>query len=479
MLGSGFFAQDWLRAGLQYGSSALGTMGNYIVQNTIGDSYAAYRNPEEFISELHRRSWESGTNVGIGHIGPYWQSWLPKFVYVSGSDNASFRSIAEYGEHELYPDPAARSPFKVVERILGMQVINTMQGKEPMQEKAKLKAHLNSAGSLNEVYEHSLKILSQLIEEHQQQTEEERESFPVLVNHLIFNILGHCVFGINTELDKKYIPEFMEMARLITNPWPSQQALQAANLRLRAISEELLQGTSSSIDENGYVADHAELSHYPDEEEKMEKLSAENIAGSFLASTNLADLMMKTIAAISENREIKTKLMTDLLEHWTGDLQSLSAIPYLDLIYLEAQRLFSPSLIARRNSKAFILNTRNEQGEPQQHLVPAHSYLFAPIRPRHLDPNLWDMPQLFDPERFAGEEGQKREKLLVTFSDGMRSCPAKFGFTKMLFKTIIAGFFSRVGEIQFEKPVEITPVFSINTSWQEDNRADFIMRSSP
>lgn len=460
--------ESWFSSGYKLIGGAVSTVGTFIANNTIGDAYLAWSDPEALFEELEKRSWESGTNIGIGHLGPVWQNWLPKFYWVSGSDKSSFHQIAEYGEQPSRPDITARRNFDVVKKLVGLSTVSNLHGDEAMEEKKRLKTHLAAASSSEETYQFCRDTLITLIHEQDGQV----ENFPVLINRLIFTILGKTVFGIKTDLDASYIPEFMKMSRLITQPWPSAKALQEANGRLRAISAELLQNSSDSIDKSKYVADHAQLDDYATEEEKIEKLSSENIAASFIASTNIADLIMKTIAMIGSREDVKEKLVSAMAD-WDGDLETLDSIEYLELLYLEAQRLFSPSLIARRNAARFTLVTKNEEGEIQNTSIPPNSYLFAPIRPRHLDPHLWDDPQEFIPERFAGEEGEKRRKLLVTFSDGMRSCPAKFGYTRTLFKTLITEFFSQVNELKLNKLVEEIPVFSINTSWQQEYQAEF------
>jgi hypothetical protein len=75
-----------------------------------------------------------------------------------------------------------------------------------------------------------------------------------------------------------------------------------------------------------------------------------------------------------------------------------------------------------------------------------------------------------------GEDGEKRKKLLNTFSDGIRSCPAKYGFTEVLFKELIRGFVLQVDELKLDKDLEEIPVHSINTSWKQTYYAEYTLR---
>lgn len=313
---------------------------------------------------------------------------LPKLVYVSGSDKASFLRVAGYGEvmngEDDKADTAARAPFKVVEKLLGLKVINNLQGDEAMRAKAQMKRHLNTPASLQEVQSYSKETFDQFLAEL-----ESTESFSVSIYRLVVTILCHCVFGIRSELNKAHIPELMQMAHLVTNPWYSNSQIQEAAARLREISAELLQDGSVAIAPDKFIANHTGLTAEMTEEEKVDRLAGENIAGSFLAATNLADLIMKTMVAISGNRSLKEALVAELTNQETEKLDSLRQCPLLEGVYCEAQRLFSPSLIARQTSKFTTLSTIDEQKREQHTTVPPYSVLFAPIRPRLLDKHLW------------------------------------------------------------------------------------------
>ncbi|KAJ1941120.1 hypothetical protein FBU59_003593 [Linderina macrospora] len=43
----------------------------------------------------------------------------------------------------------------------------------------------------------------------------------------------------------------------------------------------------------------------------------------------------------------------------------------------------------------------------------------------HMNPETWDEPTRFDPERFMGPEGEARKRLVVAFSTGARICPGR------------------------------------------------------
>jgi hypothetical protein len=348
---------NFLGTFFDYGSKTVNSIWSYIVQNTIGDSYQAYMNTEKFLEELHNRSWESGTNVGIGHIGPSWQTMLPKLVYVSGSDKASFQRVAGYGEvmngEDDEADTAARAPFKVVEKLLGLKVINNLQGDEAMRAKAQMKRHLNTPASLQEVQSYSKETFDQFLAEL-----DSTESFSVSIYRLVVTILCHCVFGIRSELNKAHIPELMQMAHLVTNPWYSNSQIQEAAARLREISAELLQDGSVAIAPDKFIANHAGLTAEMTEEEKVDRLAGENIAGSFLAATNLSDLIMKTMVAISGNRSLKEALVAELTNQETEKLDSLRSVSFIRRRILRSTTFIFTLLNCSPNLKIYHLIDR-------------------------------------------------------------------------------------------------------------------------
>ncbi len=442
-----------------------------LTRSIAGDALDAYLNPEQMLEELHRRSWNNGANVGIGHLGPAWQNWLPKMVYVTHPNPEYFQKIAGYGESETDPDPAARKPFDVVEVLLRQKTINNLQGREAMQEKALIKAHLNPVEKHEEIYQCVSRELLQLFKAVENEMMKnprvpDINSYPVQINLLVNRVLAQCVFGIRTKIQPWHMATAMSVSKFITNPWPSSNDLNAAYLSLLGLSEDLLQNSVASIDPDKYIYAHAGLQNCATDAEKLEKLKKENIAASLLAGTNLSDLIMKTLVELSQNEEVRERLIKEI-DQAGKNVEALKNLPYLDQVYREAMRKFSPSYIVRRTSKLFSLVTADSDGVEHTTHVPAGSYLFAPIRPRHMDPRLWPQPERFDPSRFDGPEGQAKIRLLMTFSDGVRSCPAKFGFTEVVFKTAIAEFFRHYRKLQLDSAVESTPIYSINTSWDE------------
>ncbi len=438
------------------------TIASTIKYYTIGDLYSAYKDPEKLMEELAQRAKKSGTNVGIGHLGPAWQNQLPKFVYIAGNDRNVFCSISGYGELATNYDPGSHRIFNHVAKIIGHPAIINMHGAEALAVLKRMKPFLIGKKALEDVYEYTPSIFNDLF------PSEFIPSYPEQVTYAVLKILSKCLFGVPTP-ERKDITRLMEINRLIAKPWPSGGEIASAHRDLKHISSEITGDSLDSIAPDKLVALEIDL-HNPavTHEQKLNNLREINIAGSFIAGTNLVDMIMKTLVELSKNNQVRSELGNEINNERKINYTSLNQLPYLHCVFLEAQRLFSPSVLARQTSRKTTLSVKDTQGKDNNITVPAYSYLFAPIRPKHMDADLWENPWQFDPSRFENDTDKTLEKMLVTFSDGIRGCPARFGFTEIIFKAIIEEFIKRDLIITLSKTLENIDIFAFNTSWTQD-----------
>jgi len=68
-------------------------------------------------------------------------------------------------------------------------------------------------------------------------------------------------------------------------------------------------------------------------------------------------------------------------------------------------------------------------------IIPAGSYVFAPIKVMMHDPDVYHNPHVFDIDRKIEADR------IYTFSIGSRKCPASFLFVRLVFKYIIVSLF--------------------------------------
>ncbi|ORX67060.1 cytochrome P450 [Linderina pennispora] len=94
-------------------------------------------------------------------------------------------------------------------------------------------------------------------------------------------------------------------------------------------------------------------------------------------------------------------------------------LPYLTAVIYESMRL-NPSLanMLQRSVPA-------EGAIFQNCFLPGDTQICISISACHRNPQLWNNPDVFDPERFLGPDSAERIKDILTFSSGVRACIAK------------------------------------------------------
>ncbi|KAI7745399.1 hypothetical protein M8C21_015096, partial [Ambrosia artemisiifolia] len=127
------------------------------------------------------------------------------------------------------------------------------------------------------------------------------------------------------------------------------------------------------------------------------------------------------IAELLKNKEALSKLQEELKEKTNPNIVSelqLSKFSYLNACIQETLRLHPPVpfLIPRRASEAC---------EVMNYTIPKNTQIFINVWAIGRDPDVWEDPLLFTPERFIGSnldfKGQDFE--LIPFGAGRRMCP--------------------------------------------------------
>ncbi len=112
-------------------------------------------------------------------------------------------------------------------------------------------------------------------------------------------------------------------------------------------------------------------------------------------------------------------------------LADIKAMKYLDLVLLEAERMYPPV----GNGPRGVVEDFDFAG----YHVPAGSYVFYSIAASHLLPAVFERPDEFDPERFAAprEEQKRTPYSLVGFGGGPRVCIG-INFAKVEIKALVS-----------------------------------------
>ncbi|RZC34631.1 cytochrome P450 4C1-like, partial [Asbolus verrucosus] len=146
-------------------------------------------------------------------------------------------------------------------------------------------------------------------------------------------------------------------------------------------------------------------------------------------------------------------------------IQDLPKMTYLENVIKETLRLFPAApLIGRHLDRNVTL---------KNHILPAGTGVAIPILFLHRDPDLWNDPLTFDPDRFLPEEVAKRHRYsYVPFSGGPRNCIGerkldKLGFRyammamKIILSTILRHY--RVVSTEYKSVSEIKLKFDVAT----------------
>ena len=93
----------------------------------------------------------------------------------------------------------------------------------------------------------------------------------------------------------------------------------------------------------------------------------------------------------------------------------LERMPYIGMVLDESLRLFSPAWTMGRRAIA--------EDEIGGYHIPANAVIAICLYTLHRHPNIWDRPEVFDPERFSPENLKGRDKFAyIPFGAGPRQC---------------------------------------------------------
>ncbi|KAJ5168033.1 cytochrome P450 [Penicillium canariense] len=132
--------------------------------------------------------------------------------------------------------------------------------------------------------------------------------------------------------------------------------------------------------------------------------------------------------------------------HYDPDLTD--SLPYLNKFIKETQRLHNPSFQPGRITKVDCI-------VPGGYELPKGAALIIALYAIHANPDIWDNPSRFDPERFGRDDSKKRHKCsYIPFATGPRSCIGfnfALGEVKVALPSLVYRYeFSREGENSVE-----------------------------
>ena len=138
-----------------------------------------------------------------------------------------------------------------------------------------------------------------------------------------------------------------------------------------------------------------------------------------------SELLGSTLYYIIAHPEVYSKLIEEQDSVFTDDEagrngnvteEEVSQLEYLDMVYSEVCRLSCIDKTPRVCTKSWNIPGTNI-------IIPAGTQILMPISAIHRDPDLWENPEEFNPERFSTENKMKiKNGTYLPFGTGPRQC---------------------------------------------------------
>jgi cytochrome P450 len=123
------------------------------------------------------------------------------------------------------------------------------------------------------------------------------------------------------------------------------------------------------------------------------------------------------ITMLATHPEVDARLRAELetvLGGRTPTVEDLASMPYTRMVVDETLRLYPPVWVVPRNTA--------RDDDLGGHRIAKGTSVFVSAWVVHRDPRLWDSPEEFKPERFAGERDEQQKKAFFPFGGGPRVC---------------------------------------------------------
>ncbi|CAB3365211.1 Hypothetical predicted protein [Cloeon dipterum] len=140
--------------------------------------------------------------------------------------------------------------------------------------------------------------------------------------------------------------------------------------------------------------------------------------GGFETSSSALTFALMELARHPEVQQKARDNIVEVLKRHGGEMsyQALQEMTYLDNIFQEALRMYPPvpflNRVCTKNYTIPQTNVTLEKG----------NVLLIPTRALQNDPQYFEDPDIFNPDRFDDENSVKNKNLLLAFGDGPRQC---------------------------------------------------------
>jgi cytochrome P450 len=121
---------------------------------------------------------------------------------------------------------------------------------------------------------------------------------------------------------------------------------------------------------------------------------------------------------LTQHPDVMTRLTAEIdsvLGTALPTFESLAQLPYTRMVLQEIMRIHPPAF--------WVPRTAVEDDELDGYHIKAGQMVGVSIYNIHRNPQIWNQPDIFDPERFSAEESEKRHQLAwMPFGAGQRMC---------------------------------------------------------
>lgn len=262
--------------------------------------------------------------------------------------------------------------------------------------------------------------------------DKEVASFPIL-NNLAFNVVAKSLFHISAIEEKMErlkqiiirVQEFLiKEIRVPHKAWWFKISGQIAKhqklaLETDVIIREIIEARKKSEEQHNDLLDMLLETRYEDTGEAMSTQQLiDEIKILFIAGhETTANALTFTLHLLANHPEIQQKVLDEILEieSQTDEvIEQLQKMTYINAVINESMRLYPPAWITDReniNDDEFLGYTLKNGT-----LIGVSFYEI------HRNPKYWKNPEVFNPERFLGEQKKESYKYFYPFGAGPRMC---------------------------------------------------------
>lgn len=302
--------------------------------------------------------------------------------------------------------------------------------------------------------------------------EEEKpiDLFPVM-SQLAFNVVAKSLFQLSISDEKlnriKFIIEEVQnfLIKEIRLPhkawWFSLSGQVKKHLELaeenNAIIQEIIEQRLASKEEINDLLNMLLETRYEDTGEGMSiKQLVDEIKILFIAGhETTANALTFTLYLLGRNPEVQEKIFKEITEielQTNNIVEQLQKMPYTNAVLNESMRLYPPAWITDRQNV--------EDDTIAEYNIKKGTLIGVSFYELHRNPKYWENPEVFNPERFLGEQKKQSMQYFYPFGAGPRMCIGA-GFAIYEMCLTLSQIVKKYEIKSNKKPIEFNPLITL------------------